>query len=107
MELGESPEEAAVREVNEETGLDVENPEHIDVVNSVTRDEKGQIRYHFVIIDYSVKLKGGKPKAASDAEELEWVSLGDVEKYDLTRTFREFFQRNKKELLELDAASRD
>jgi len=104
VELGESTEEAVIREVKEETGLDVENPELIDVVNNITKDEKDQIKYHFVIIDYSVKLKGGKPKAASDAEQLEWVSLESVEEYDLTKTFREFFQRNKKRLREPNAA---
>lgn len=103
VELGESTEEAVMREVKEETGLDVDNPELIDVVNNVTGDEKGRIEYHFVIIDYSVRLKGGKPKASSDAEELKWVPLENVEEYDLTRTFREFFQRNKKKLREPDA----
>jgi hypothetical protein len=50
-----------------------------------------------------VKLKGGTMKAASDAEELKWVSSVDVEKYDLTITFREFFQRNRQKLEKLDS----
>ncbi len=105
VELGESTEEAVIREVKEETGLDVENPELIDVVSNVTKDEKGQIKYHFVILDYSVKLKGGRSEAASDAEQVEWVLLENVEEYDLTKTFREFFQRNKKRLREPNAAA--
>ena len=105
VELGENIEETVIREVKEETGLNVENPEHIDIVDNITKDEKGQIKYHFVIIDYSVKLKGGKPEAASDAEELRWVKFEDVEAYDLTKTFREFFQRNKKKLQDLSMSS--
>jgi ADP-ribose pyrophosphatase YjhB (NUDIX family) len=93
-----------IREVKEETDLEVEKPELIDVVDNVVRDERGEIKYHFVIIDYLVKLKEGIAKAASDAEELKWVALNDVEKHDLTPTFRAFFQRNKEMMQRLDSA---
>ena len=98
VELGESVKQTVVREVKEETGLIVSNPKHIDVVDNVEMDADGKIKYHFVIIDYLVKLDGGTLKAASDAEELRWVALCDVEEYDLTKTFRAFFERNKEQL---------
>jgi 8-oxo-dGTP diphosphatase len=101
VELGERVEETVVREVKEETGLDVEKPEHVDVVDNVSFDEDSKVKYHFVIIDYFVKLVGGTLSAASDAEELEWVTLDNVEKYDLTITFMAFFQRNKDKLRSL------
>lgn len=103
VELGESIEEAAIREVLEETSLEVEEPVLIDVVDGVTRDENGDIKYHFVIVDYFVKLKGGVPKASSDAAELEWAQLNNVEKYDLTKTIREFFNRNSEKLKKLES----
>ena len=98
VELGERAEQTVIREVREETNLEVENPELIDVVDSITFDEGGRIKYHFVIIDYFVKLKGGTVKAADDAAELKWVPFNEVEKYDLTKTFRAFFQRNRRKL---------
>ena len=103
VELGENVEQTVIREVKEETGLEVEKPEHIDVVGNVIRDENGEIKYHFVIIDYFVKLKGGTMKAMSDAEELRWATFDEVEKYDLTKTFREFFQRNRQKLEKLNS----
>jgi len=102
VELGEGIEQAVIREVKEETNLDVEEPRHIDVVDNLQVDDEGRIKYHYVIVDYFVKLKGGMLKAGSDADELGWVSLDDVEKYDLTKTFRSFFQSKRQELEKLD-----
>jgi len=98
VELGEEAERTAIREVWEETGLTVEKPELIDVLDNVELDEDGRVKYHFVIIDYFLRLKGGTLKASSDAAELRWVNLDDAESYVLRRTFREFFVRNYERL---------
>lgn len=95
VELGESPEQAVIRETKEETGLHVENPSLIDVVSNVDLDEKDKVKYHYVIIDYFVHVKGGRLQAASDAAELRWVPFDEVEKYDLTTSFRLFFRHNR------------
>jgi len=107
VELRESVEETVIREVMEETGLEVEEPMLIDVVDNVTIDENGKVKYHFVIVDYFVKLKGGVLNASSDAAELEWVQLSTVENYDLTETFREFFGRNRDRLKKLESCPKN
>jgi 8-oxo-dGTP diphosphatase len=98
VELGESLEHAVIREVKEETCLDVENPSLIDVVDNVDLDEKSKVKYHYVIIDYLVHVKNGTVQAASDAAELRWVPFDEVEKYDLTTSFRLFFRHNREGL---------
>jgi len=98
VELAESPEQAVVREGKEETGLDVENPTLVDVVSNVDYDEQGKVKYHYVIIEYLVHVKAGKAEAASDAAELRWVPFTEVEKLDLTASFRLFFRNNRKKL---------
>jgi 8-oxo-dGTP diphosphatase len=103
VELGEKAEQTAIREVREETNLTVEKPGLIDVVDNIELDENGKVKYHFVIIDYFVRLKGGRLKASSDAAELKWVKLDKVENYALTRTFREFFLKNREKLEKFDS----
>ena len=98
VELGETLEQSVIRETKEETGLDVENPRLIDVVSNVDLDERGKVKYHYVIIDYLVHVKNGTAKASSDAEELRWVPFEEVEDYDLTRSFRLFFRNNRAKL---------
>jgi 8-oxo-dGTP diphosphatase len=98
IELGETAKEATVREVKEETGLDVEVRSLIDVVDNMETDNKGRLRYHFIILDYLADLKKGSLKAGSDIIEARWVPLAQVERFDLTKTFREFFERNRQTL---------
>ncbi len=98
VELGESPEQAVVRETKEETCLDVDNPILIDVVSNVDLDDKGKVKYHYVIIDYFVHVKKGTATASSDALELQWVPFGEVENYNLTASFRVFFRHNRAKL---------
>ncbi len=104
VELGESLEDAVRRETKEETGLKVETAELFDVVDQVHLDKQGRIEYHYIIIDYLVKPKAGKPEAASDAKALKWVPLDEVEGYDLTPSFRRFFVKNRKKLNEASSA---
>ena len=98
VELAESPEQAVVREAKEETGLDVNDPSLIDVVSNVDLDEKGRVKYHYVIIEYFVHVKAGVAEASSDAVELRWVPFNEVEGYDLTASFRLFFNHNRKKM---------
>ena len=98
VELGEDVEQAVIREVKEETCLDVYEPRLIDVVNYVSLSDRGAVVYHYVILDYIVNVKGGDAKAASDADALKWVPFNEVEEYDLTESFRLFFRRNREKL---------
>jgi 8-oxo-dGTP diphosphatase len=99
VELGENLESAVMREAREETSLEVDNPRLLDVVDNVDLDDSGKVKYHFVIVDYLVTAKYVEDlKAASDAEDLKWVPFNEVETYDLTRSFRDFFKRNRKRL---------
>jgi ADP-ribose pyrophosphatase YjhB (NUDIX family) len=103
VELGEHLEQTVIRETKEEVSLDVVNPTLLDVVDNVDIDIDGKIKYHYVILEYFVQVIGGNLKADSDAIDVQWVQLDNVENYDLTASFRAFFRKNRKKLEKLNS----
>lgn len=78
QELGESYIEAAIREVREETGLAIEVLGLIDVVDSITRDESGRVRFHYLLADVVARPVGGTLQAGDDASEARWFPPEEV-----------------------------
>lgn len=81
LELGETLQEAAEREVFEETGLTVQAGEPLYVFDMVARDDGGRIKYHYVIVDLSAEFITGELKAGDDADDARWVlfeEMGDL-----------------------------
>jgi mutator protein MutT len=76
IEVGESLSEAVVREVREETGLEVEPVELVELLDRIHRDGE-RVRYHYVIADYLCRVVGGELRAASDAAAVRWVERGE------------------------------
>jgi 8-oxo-dGTP diphosphatase len=82
VELGETLEQAVVREIREETGLEVAPLEMLTVFDRIDRHE-GRVLYHYVIVDYLCEYVAGEPQAGSDAEAVALVGREDLAAYDL------------------------
>jgi 8-oxo-dGTP diphosphatase len=82
VELGETLEEAIVREIEEETGLTVVPREVLTVFDRIER-EAGRVRHHFVIVDYLCDYVAGRPRAGSDAQDVALVAPEDLAAYDV------------------------
>ena len=72
MEFGETAKEAAVRELQEETGITARITRLIDVVDSIMDDQ------HYVLIDFEAEWISGEPVAADDAEAAEFVPVKEA-----------------------------
>lgn len=82
VELGETLEEAVVREVREETGIVVRPLDVVTVFDRIERRD-GVVAYHYVIVDYRCLYVSGSLQAATDAQDAVWASEEDLPSYDL------------------------
>jgi ADP-ribose pyrophosphatase YjhB (NUDIX family) len=72
LEVGETLAAGVAREVREETGLEVEPVELVEVLDRIHR-EGDRVRFHYVIVDYLCRVTGGELRAASDADAVRWA----------------------------------
>ena len=93
VEVGETLEEAVVRETHEETGLEVAVETLLEVSDRIIRDVEGRVMYHYVLLDYLCRMVGGRLGAASDAADARWVSFEEIDSLDLPKPVRNVLRK--------------
>ena len=78
VEICETLQRAAEREIFEETGITIQALEPVFTFDYIERDEFGCARFHYVIIDLTADYVRGEPKAGDDAAEARWVSSQEI-----------------------------
>lgn len=81
MEVDEVPEQAAIREAREETGLDIKIISLLGIYNDVYGNDGD----HTLNLHYIGEVTGGEMTAMDDVESLEWV---DIDKVPLNEGFQ-------------------
>jgi 8-oxo-dGTP diphosphatase len=111
LEVGETLEQGVVRELAEETGLEVSVVELIEVFERIfpappaadgTPGDASKPQYHFVILDYLCETRGGSLSAGSDAQEFAWAREEELVKFNLTvavtRVLKKAFARARQRI---------
>ena len=78
VEIGETLQEAAEREILEETGIQIRASKPIYTFDVIDRDAVGKVRFHYVIVDLAADYIMGEPAAGDDALEASWVSAKEI-----------------------------
>ena len=86
--LGERLEDAARREVREETGILVTIARQIDRAEIIARDGEGRVERHYVLIVFAGRPLSGDVRAGDDAAEARWVANSEFGGLNLTEDTR-------------------
>ncbi len=102
LELGETLTQGVARELAEETGLDVNVLDIIEVLERIfpalpgadgAPGDAARPQYHFVILDYLCEARGGTLCAGSDAREFAWAREDELVKFGLTAAATRVLQK--------------
>jgi 8-oxo-dGTP diphosphatase len=72
VELGETLQQAVIREVREETALDIEPVELVGFRQAIARDAAGRIERHFVILPFAARYVAGEISLNEELSEADW-----------------------------------
>jgi 8-oxo-dGTP diphosphatase len=78
VELGETLEEAVVREVREETALEVEPIALAGFRQAIARDGAGRVERHFVILPFAARWISGVVSLNEELAEAHWLVPGGL-----------------------------
>jgi 8-oxo-dGTP diphosphatase len=93
VDVGETLEACVIRELREETGLEVEVGPVIEVFDRIMHDTGGRVQYHYVLVDYVCRPVGGTLMAASDVADVAWAEPRALPGFSLTDKATEVIDR--------------
>ncbi len=96
VELGETLQQAAQREIIEETGIRIRAAEPVYTFDFIERNQYGRIRFHYVIIDLAAEYLSGKIKPGDDADQAAWIPFAKLKELDMNATTRAFLKTHLK-----------
>jgi ADP-ribose pyrophosphatase len=84
VNLGESLQAAAEREIKEESGLIIHAKEPIYTFDLIERDSHGNVSFHYVIVDLMAEYVSGELQPADDVSDARWFGPEEISDFDVT-----------------------
>jgi ADP-ribose pyrophosphatase YjhB (NUDIX family) len=89
VEAGEQLADAVVREVREETSLDIEPVALAGHREVIIRDGEGRVERHFVIFCFASRWLKGEPVLNSELDDARWIDPAELSGYKTTEGLAE------------------
>jgi len=89
VELGETIQDTAKREICEECGIEIDVGEVFHVANLIVPDEKGLVRFHYVVTYILADYVSGIARPGSDALDIIWATDQKLNNLDMNPVVRE------------------
>ena len=86
VNLGESLQAAAEREIMEETGLIIEAKEPVYTFDLIEHDSKGDVIFHYVIVDLLAEYVSGDLHPADDVSDARWFGRDEIDGLEISET---------------------
>jgi ADP-ribose pyrophosphatase len=93
VNLGETLQAAAEREIKEETGLHIKAGEPVHTFDLIERDSQGKIRFHYVIVDLHADFVSGTIQPADDVSDAGWFGPEEISGIDVTEASIELLRK--------------
>jgi ADP-ribose pyrophosphatase YjhB (NUDIX family) len=89
VELGERLEQAVIREVREETALDVAPVGLVGFRQAIAHDGAGRVERHFVILPFAARFVGGEISLNDELAEAHWLEPAEIAAFKTTEGLHE------------------
>ncbi len=78
LQFGETLQQAAERELLEETGIVIRAKEPVYIFDVIDKNDAGEVLFHYVIVDLAADFVSGTPRAGDDALAARWLSSKEI-----------------------------